>query len=557
VSGAPADTLFVGGRVFAATGDRPVAAGVAVRDGKVAAVAPDDALRELAGPATDVVDLDGGLLTPGFQDAHVHPVFAGALLLQCDLQDAAGPQDLLARVSAYAAAHPGRDWVVGGGWSMEAFPGGRPHREELDAVVPDRPVYLTNRDGHAAWVNTAALHLAGVHRDTADPRDGRIERDADGAPTGLLHEGAAMLVGRLLPAATEADSRAALLAAQKHLLSLGVTAWQDAIVGPYLGRPDNLSTYLAADAAGELVVRVVGDLWWDRERGLEQLPELRERRASGPAGRFRPTTVKIMQDGVAESFTAAMTAPYRDACGCRTSNSGLSFVEPELLRRAVTALDADGFQVHLHTLGDRAVREALDAVEAARAANGSHDRRHHLAHLQVVHPDDVPRFAGLDVTATIQPLWAVHEPQMDELTIPFLGEGLAERQYPFADLHAAGARLAAGSDWAVSSADPWAGLHVAVNRTPPDPDGPPPPPFLPEQRLSLATALTAYTRGSARVNRLDDVTGTLEVGKDADLVVHDRDPFAGPPGEIGLTRVRRTYVHGRLVHEADGVPPRA
>jgi predicted amidohydrolase YtcJ len=420
----------------------------------------------------------------------------------------------------------------------------------LDAVVPDRPVYLTNRDGHGAWANTVALRLAGVAHGTPDPADGRIERDDDGEPTGLLHEGAAMLVGRLLPPPTAADGRAALLVAQDHLLSLGITAWQDAIVGAYLGRPDNLSTYLDAAAAGELVARVLGDLWWDRERGLEQLDDLRSRRASVPSGgRFRADAVKIMQDGIAENFTAAMTQPYRDACGCSTGAAGLSFVDPDLLRQAVTALDADGFQIHLHTLGDRAVREGLDALAAARAANGVRDSRHHLAHLQVVHPDDVPRFAALDATATIQPLWAVHEPQMDELTIPFLGDGLAERQYPFADLVSAGAPLAAGSDWAVSSADPWEGIHVAVNRTPPE-VGSSVPPFLPHQALSLETALTAYTLGSARVNFLDDVTGTVEVGKDADLAVHDRDPFRGPPEEIGQTSVVRTYVQGRLVHQA-------
>ena len=543
-----ADTVFLGGSSFVRGAASRV--GIAVTDGRISAVAPDDQLRELVGPGTQVVDLAGGLLTAGFQDAHVHPVFAGALMLQCDLQDSADLAELVTRVQRYAAAHPEREWVIGGGWSMEALPGGRPHRDALDAVVPDRPVFLTNRDGHGAWVNGVALRLAGIDRTSADPPDGRVERDADGEPTGLLHEGAATLVGRLLPPSTPEDGRSALLAAQTHLLALGITAWQDAIVGPYLGRPDNLATYLAADAAGELVVRVVGDLWWDRERGLEQLPDLRERRASAPVGgRFRPTTVKIMQDGIAENFTAAMTQPYRDVCGCSTGSAGLSFVDPELLRRAVTALDAEGFQVHLHTLGDRAVREALDALEAARQANGPRDARHHLAHLQVVHPDDVPRFAQLGATATIQPLWAVHEPQMDELTIPFLGRGLAERQYPFADLHAAGAALAAGSDWAVSSADPWAGIHVAVNRRPPDATAAVPA-FLAHQRLSLGTALTAYTLGSARVNSLEHRTGTLEVGKDADLAVHDRDPFAGPGGEIGGTRVLQTWISGRLVHQA-------
>jgi predicted amidohydrolase YtcJ len=256
--------------------------------------------------------------------------------------------------------------------------------------------------------------------------------------------------------------------------------------------------------------------------------------------------VKIMQDGITENFTAAMTVPYRDACGCATANAGLSFVDPEALKGYVTQLDALDFQVHFHALGDRAVREALDAVEAALRANGPRGNRHHLAHLQVVHPDDVPRFARLGAVANLQPLWAAHEPQLDELTTPFLGGQLAEWQYPFGDLLRAGATLAAGSDWPVSSPDPLAGVHVAVNRITPGEDRPA---FLPEQRLDLTTALAAYTTGSAYVNRLDD-TGTLRAGALADLVVLDRDPFAGRPEDIASTRVAQTYVGGERVHEA-------
>jgi predicted amidohydrolase YtcJ len=253
-----------------------------------------------------------------------------------------------------------------------------------------------------------------------------------------------------------------------------------------------------------------------------------------------------MQDGVAENYTAAMTAPYRDACGHPTGNRGISFVDPEALRHHVTALDALDFQVHFHALGDRAVREALDAVEAARATNGFRDTRPHLAHLQVVHPDDLPRFRRLGASANLQPLWAAHEPQMDDLTIPFLGGDLARWQYPFGDLLRSGATLAAGSDWPVSSPDPLLGIHVAVNRRH---LGAHTDVFLPEQRLDLGTALAAYTAGSAYVNHRDD-TGSLRVGYRADLVVLDRDPFEAPVDRLGDTRVALTYVDGRLVHAA-------
>jgi hypothetical protein len=354
------------------------------------------------------------------------------------------------------------------------------------------------------------------------------------------------LVGRLAPPATPADRLAALLHAQRHLHALGITAWQDALVGDFLGMDDPAAAYLTAARDGSLTARVRGALWWDRERGAEQIPELVEKRAALSHGRFRAGTVKLMLDGVAENGTAALLDPYLDRCGCATANHGKNFIDPGQLPKYVTELDALGFQCHFHALGDRAVRDALDAIEAARAANGPSDTRPHLAHLQVVHPDDVPRFARLGATANIQPLWAAHEPQMDELTIPFLGPERAAWQYPFGGLLRSGARLAAGSDWPVSSPDPLQGIHVAVNRVEPGGSGPV---FLPEERLGLADALTAYTAGSAYVNHLDD-TGRVAVGALADLVVLDRDPFAGPPQAIAETAVALTYVGGQRVYAA-------
>jgi predicted amidohydrolase YtcJ len=255
-----------------------------------------------------------------------------------------------------------------------------------------------------------------------------------------------------------------------------------------------------------------------------------------------------MQDGVAENFTAAMLSPYEDGHGHSTSNDGISFVEPDLLNRAVAELDARGFQVHFHAIGDRATRECLDAVGHALERNGRRDTRHHIAHIQVVHPEDIPRFAALDVTANMQALWATYEPQMTELTLPFLGEVRGAWQYPFGELARSGARLAAGSDWPVSSPDPLAAIHTAVNRWAPD-EGEQEP-FLPGQALTLRRALTAYTAGSAHVNHLDAETGTIEVGKLADLAVLDRDPFAGPQQAIGETRALQTFVEGERVFAA-------
>jgi predicted amidohydrolase YtcJ len=429
---------------------------------------------------------------------------------------------------------------------MPAFGPAGPEAADLDRVVGDRPVFLANRDHHGAWVSTAALRRAGIHRGTPDPADGRIARDHRGEPTGTLHEGAMALVERFVPPTTDDEHDAGLRVAQAYLHSLGVTAWQDAILGDYAGNADPSGAYVRAVERGTLTARVRGALWWDRARGLEQVAGLVERRTSLTRGRLDAGTVKIMQDGVVESYTAAMSRPYRDGRGGGTANAGLSFVDPQLLRAAVTRLDAEGFQVHVHAIGDRAVREALDAFAAARAENGASRNRHHVAHLQVVAPADRPRFAELDVTANIQALWAVNDDAMTDMTLPFLDEELASWQYPFGSLARAGARLAAGSDWPVSTPDPLAAIHVAVNRVDREVAAAP---FLPGERLDMERAFAAYTSGSAHVNHVDDV-GVLAPGTLADLAVLDRDPFLREPSDpdgLAAARVVATYVDGARV----------
>ena len=492
-----------------------------------------------------VVDVGGGLLLPGFTDAHVHPVQGGLESLSCNLSGIAVDSGAyLEHVRGYAEAHRNLDWIQGGGWAMAAFPGGLPTARALDEFVADRPVALANRDHHGMWVNSRALQAAGITAATPDPADGRIERDADGQPTGVLHEGAMDLLASVLPAADDEQMYAGLLEGQRYLHSLGITGWQDAIVGSYSGMRDAGPTYARAAASGALTGRVVGALWWDRERGSDQIPELLAKREAYTRGRFAATSVKIMQDGVAENGTAALVEPYLDRCGHPTRNSGISFVDPESLRPYVRELDDHGFQVHFHGLGDRGVREALDALE------GTHrDGRHHIAHLQLVHPDDVARFGQLGVAANIQALWACNDDQMTELTVPFLGPDRAGRQYPFADLYAAGARLVAGSDWPVSTPDPLAAIHTAVHRKAygePAPAGTDP--FLREQALGIEVAFAAYTSGSAWVNHRDDA-GMITPGAVADLVLLDRDPFRDPQ-EIGAARVRSTWIDGVCVHEA-------
>ena len=536
--------LFTGGSVF--DGHRYLPGhSLLVDDGNVAAVLSAVDLDALDRSDHDVVDLAGGLVSPGFTDAHIHPIQGGLERMQCDLTDGGTREEYLGLVRGYAAGYEG-EWITGGGWQMAAFPGGTPSAADLDAVVPDRPVFLPNRDHHGGWVNARALELAGITAETPDPPDGRIERLPDGRPQGTLHEGAMGLVAKLLPLPEQAEYAAGLVEGQRYLFSLGVTAWQDAIVGAYAGMADTASTYTEAVSNGDLVADVVGALWWDRDLGLAQIPDLVERRRAQSGGRYRASSVKIMQDGVCENYTAAMLTPYLDGHGGATENSGHSFVEAEELKGVVTALAAEGFQVHVHAIGDRGVREALDAFAAARSAGHAGDLRHHIAHIQVIHPEDVPRFAELGVAANAQALWATHEPQMDDLTIPFLGQERAAWQYPFGDLVRTGARLVMGSDWPVSTPDPLAAIHTAVTRTSYDD---PREALFSRQAVDLTTAFAAYTSGSAWVNGRDrtDGGGVLAPGHVADLAVLDRDPFAGPPEEIGATRVTSTWVRGRAV----------
>ncbi len=547
-----ADLALLGGAVFTGDGVRSWAHGVAAKAGRIVSVGSDEQIRELIGPSTDVVQLRGRMVVPGFQDAHCHVASGGLDMLRCALHDLHDLRGYLDAIGAYAEANPNAPWILGGGWSMDVFPGGVPTKEPLDAILPDRPVMLPSRDGHTMWVNSKALELAGVSKSTPDPRDGRIERGPDGEPSGALQEGASKLVAAAIPPLQPGDVYEGLIEGQRYMHSLGITAWQDAIVERGAG-DEGFDAYVSAADRGTLKARVVGALWWDRDRGVEQIEGLKELRRIGTVGRLNCGTVKIMQDGVLENFTGAILSSYRDAAGIPTGASGISMVDPQTLKQIVTRLDAEGFQVHFHTIGDRAVREALDGVQAALAANGASDHRHTLAHIQLVHPDDIPRFRELGVVANAQALWAAHEGQMDELTIPFLEPESAGRQYPFVSLVRAGAMLAMGSDWSVSTADPFDQIHVAVNRMMPsdytygDGDGEV---FLPEERIDLPTALAAFTMGSAYVNHLDRDTGSIEAGKFADLAVVDRNVFELPAAGICDATVDMTFVEGELVYEA-------
>jgi len=469
---------------------------------------------------------------------------AGTDLLGCHLQDCTSADQYAPALRNWLDANPAEEWLVATGWQTSHFPGDRPPTAaDLDRVSTTRPIFFRNADGHSAWLNSAALGAAGIAA-AADPPGGRIERDRTGAPTGLLHDAAMELVARELPPPTAEARLQGLLLAQQHLHALGITGWQDALVGSALGLPDPEQAYLLAAEQGLLTARVAGALRWDPDSGPQQVEELISRRAATTRRNYVPSNVKFFIDGVPEAGTSALLEPYCCAGPAgQDFGAGPTYYEPDYLNSVVTRLDAAGFGVHFHALGDRSLKDSLNAVEAARGVNGLSQHRHQVAHVYLCDDEDLRRFAALGVIANVQMLWASGGEQA-ALIEPFIGSRRAARQFPFRDLLEHGATLAAGSDWPVTSPNPWHAMHVAVHRLLP---GLAAEALVPDQAITPAAALNAYTRGSALANG-DLAGGLLVVGARADIAIVDRHPLRYPE-ELGQTTTLAVYAAGRAVFE--------
>lgn len=534
-----ADLVLRSGAVYTMDSARSWAQAVAIREGRIVFVGLDKDLAAHLGPATRVVDLKGRMLMPAFQDAHIHPISAGLQAIACDLSGFETVDEYVAAIKKYADAHPDDAWITGRGWLMSAFgPGALARRELIDAVVSDRPVFLSSTDGHTAWVNTRALQMAGITRETPDPPKGRIDRDpTTGEAIGSLQEGAAGLLEGVVPPPSETTRQDGLRHAIRLLHSYGITAIQDASVDEA-----DLKTYRALDTNGELRLRVVASILWDRDAGLEQMAGLKRLRTKFTSGHVDARTVKIFQDGVMENYTAAMLEPYLKPGDVR----GITMIDPERLKEIVTLLDAEDFQVHFHAIGDAAIRDSLDAVEAARRRNGDLGHRHHVAHLQLIDPADIPRFRALGVVANFQALWAYADEYITELTVPFVGPERSGRMYPIGSLFRSGAVVAFGSDWPVTSPNPLEQIEVAVTRM--GSQGETTEPFIAAERIGLTEALAAFTINAAYTNRIDGKTGSTEVGKLADLIILDHNLFTIPAADLSETRVLVTLFEGKAVH---------
>ncbi|MFJ3958872.1 amidohydrolase [Arthrobacter sp. NPDC090010] len=534
-------TVFHGGVLASESIESGTATALAVEGGRIVAIGAG--AEALLASADDTVDLNGGYLGPSFADGHAHPLFGGMEDLGPAIRSCHSVEEIVAAVRAYADAHPEDEWIIGASYDATLAPGGLFDAAWLDAAVPDRPVMLKAWDYHTVWVNSAALKAAGIDAGTPDPDRGRIVRREDGSPLGTLQEyGALELVESVAPRYSLERRVAALEAATGTLAASGVSWVQDAWV-----MQEHLEVYLEAARQGRLRTRMNLAFLAEPGRWKDTLDAFAAARAavqSLEGGMLTANTVKFFADGIIESHTACMLSPYADS----PDDKGLPSWGQDELNDALAAVDGLGFQAHIHAIGDGAIRMALDAIEETGRRNGPRDRRPVLAHLQVIDPEDVPRFAELGVVANFEPLWAREDDVMNLLTVPRLGSPRSEQQYPIGSLIERGVHVSFGSDWPVTCHEPVPGLATAVTRQTPDhlPAGG----WLPAERVDVDAALNAYTSGVAYQAFAEDDWGVLRPGMSADLVLLSHDPRDIPAEELQEMQVLGTWLAGRPTHSA-------
>lgn len=537
---APADTVILNAKAYTVDAAKPWAEAVAVRDGRVLAVGTTKEISRRRGKDTAVIDAGGRLVLPGIVDSHVHFVSGSSNLAHIDLAGAKSLEEVQGRIRAFVRSDPGTGWVQGRGWMYPAFPGGMPHKKHLDEIVPDRPAYMRCADGHSSWVNSRALALAGITRDTDDPKDGRIVRDGTGEPTGALLESAAHLVSRLIPEPSAEEKLAAVRRGLEEAARLGVVR-----VHGLGGEFEDLALFEQLREEGALTVRMTVAMWVDAPGPADRdWKAYDEARARCRDEWLAVDGVKLMLDGVIDSGTGAMLDPYEG----EKENKGKLFWSPEDYKKAVAAINARGIQVSTHSIGDAAIRLSLDAYEEAQRAAGDADVRNKIEHAEAIAESDIARFGRLGVIGSFQPLHANPDPAWMDSWTRNVGPEREQRAFAWKAVLDGGGRLAFGSDWPVVTLSPWPGIQVAVTRQ--DFDGLPEGGWLPQYRVSLADAVYAYTMGGAYATHREKDEGSIEAGKLADLIMVSRNIFDIDPRGIAETKVLLTMVGGRIVHDA-------
>ncbi|MGZ9809303.1 amidohydrolase [Pseudoroseicyclus sp. H15] len=538
-AGITADTILINADIRTMDPLTPRAESLAIARGRVLAVGDEADMRALAGEGAKVLDAGGRLVLPGFHDTHIHLQDGGHHNVEsADLTAANTPEVLAEKMTAFAATH-NHPWVFGAFYNSAILTEKNLSAAVLDKAIPDRPAMVTAADAHNACINTAAMEALGITSETPDPPEGQFVRDADGNPTGMLYERAVTYVNDRRPQPNDAEYREGVLWAQRHANEHGITGVLDALVEERHRR-----IYAGMAEAGELTVRVRATaLVKPGEPADQAVARVSELRAKAQYEMFRIHSAKFFFDGVVENRTAAMIEDYSDEIG---GNFPVMFPK-EQIDALFPAFDAARFQIHVHCIGDAAVRAALDGMELARQQNGPWPSRHQIAHIQFIDPADIPRFAELGVVANVQPLWARMEEPITEASIPVVGPERSKYIYAFGALARARAEIVLSSDWTVSTLNPFAIIETAITRQP-GKDEEDVEPLLPEEALTIEQCVAGYTTLAALTGWREADTGSLAPGKYADLIVLDQDIFTCDPHDIGETKVVMTMLGGEAVH---------
>lgn len=540
-----ADTVVINARIYTVNSQQPWAEALAIGGDKILAVGSAKDIAAYRAPSTKVIDAQGRLVLPGFTDCHIHFMDGSLGLTQVDLNDAKTIPEIQKRVKEYSAGHPNEPWITGMGWTYPTFgPSALPDKKILDEVVPDRPVYLVAFDGHSSWANSKALAMAGITRQTPDPPNGKIVRDAKGEATGALKESAGDLVANMMPKPTREQRLAALRLGMQSANKVGLvrvhSAGQDF---------EYLDLYNELRRNGEMTLRFYVAYFLDPpELTPKAIEQIEQARRTYHDDWISGGVVKTMLDGVVEAHTAAMLAPYTDD----PSQSGKLFWDEAKYKQAITEIDRRGLQIFTHAIGDRAVRLALDAYLQAAETNHTHDARPRIEHIETISAQDIPRFGKLGVIASFQPLHAYPDDDTLKVWARNVGPERAQRAWVWNSIQKTGGRSAFGSDWPVVTLNPWPGVQNALTRE--TTEGDPPGGFVPKERISLQDTIKAYTLGAAFAGRREKSEGSLEPGKLADLIVLSQDLFKIEPSDIAKTEVLLTMVGGKVVYQAPTRP---
>ena len=540
-----ADIILFNGRVWTGNEKATFKEAVAIGGNSILQTGSSAEIKKLAGPHTNLIDLHGKLVTAGINDAHIHFLEGSLGLTGIDLYESKTLEEALAAIESFVKKNPEKKWITGMGWQYSIFQGGMPTKEalqQLNKIVNDRPVYIDAYDGHSIWVNSKAMEMAGVTRDTKFEGFGSIIKDANGEPTGAITEGARSIVSKIIPPPTTEEKLAALREGMKYAAAHGITSIQNAS-----GSVEEFSLYETLLKNKELTLRSSTEFSAGKkttEEDIQHFIQLKKRTEKGAI--IRAVAIKFMLDGVIESHTAPMLEPYSDATS-DGKNANSDFALPlALYRSLLNRFDKEGFQVYTHAIGDRSVREALNAYENAQTINGTKGKRHRIEHIEQSSPDDIPRFAKLGVMASMEPIHA--DPGTMEVWTKAVGEKRLPHSFVWASMLQNKVHLVFSSDWpACLTPDPIRGLHNAVNRRTPQgfPDGG----WVPEQRISVKDALIAYTQGGAYSSFDENIKGKIMPGYLADIIVFSQDLFTIPSMDIYKTKVVMTIFNGKIIYQ--------